>query len=251
MIDCKNGSRVLPFCPFTFCDAQQGTMLLQKNASMCFRHRRQYAAWRKTLRATAAPRRWKKVREILYKCIIIFYSNLRCAISTLDQVITLYLSIRDCYYTAAIACRGRLGYADTCEFKLSCWLRNDVCAGQESGAHWILPPNSKKPFEAWCDNEFEDGGWMIVVKIARDQSRDQPLWYATTSACVCYFALYPTPFPPRTSPFSRKSSHLPLPPPPFFSRASSPAPASSPSKHFKFAWRNLNLCLGQAAAYCF
>ena len=123
MIDCKNGSRVLPFCPFTFCDAQQGTMLLQKNASMCFRHRRQYAAWRKTLRATAAPRRWKKVREILYKCIIIFYSNLRCAISTLDQVITLYLSIRDCYYTAAIACRGRLGYADTCEFKLSCWLR--------------------------------------------------------------------------------------------------------------------------------
>ena len=112
-----------------------------------------------------------------------------------------------------------MGYADTCEFKLSCWLRNDVCAGQESGAHWILPPNSKKPFEAWCDNEFEDGGWMIVVKIARDQSRDQPLWYATTSACVCYFHMGVVPhhlFPRAQAPSRAKAPISLCPHPPFF-----------------------------------
>jgi len=48
--------------------------------------------------------------------------------------------------------------------------------GQSSGVHWILPPNKKKPFKAWCDNDHKDGGWMIIVKIAKD-TRSQPIWH--------------------------------------------------------------------------
>ena len=47
--------------------------------------------------------------------------------------------------------------------------------GQDSGTFWLKPDGSNTAFQAYCDQDHQDGGWMLVVKIKKDDG-DQPLW---------------------------------------------------------------------------
>ena len=65
---------------------------------------------------------------------------------------------------------SKCDYGDQEYPAFSCQDLKNRNSSKPSGIYWIQRRNSPTPFEVYCDQDFDGGGWTLIESFTRDQS---------------------------------------------------------------------------------